>query len=167
MFLAIGALTSQLAGTGRQANGLAAAIFAVCFLIRMVADAVSSLGWMRWISPLGWAENVHPFRGSQPLALLPIAPLAIGAAALAVTLAGRRDVGTAIFARRKVVKTDTRLLGSPALLTIRLERSVALASIAGLGLLALIFGVVARSAIGGKHGCDARTASQSRSRGPE
>jgi len=103
MFLAIGALASQLAGTRRQANGLAAAILAACFLIRMVADAVNSLGWMRWISPLGWAENVHPFTGSQPLALLPIALLTIGAAALAVTLAGRRDLGTAVLARREAV----------------------------------------------------------------
>jgi len=148
LFLAIGALTSQLAPTRRQANGLAASIFAACFVIRMVADSVSSLGWMRWISPVGWVENLHPFTGSQPLALVPIILLTVGAATLAVTLAGRRDLGTAVLARHKAVKADTRLLGSPARLVIRLERWVALAWIGALVLLGLIFGLVARSAVG-------------------
>ena len=57
MFLAVGALASQLAPTRRQANGLAAAVFAVAFLIRMAADSVSGLAWMRWASPLGWFER--------------------------------------------------------------------------------------------------------------
>lgn len=162
LFLAIGALSSQLAATRRQANGLAAAIFAVCFLIRMVADSVSGLGWLRWISPLGWVENLHPFTGSQPLMLLPIGLLTIAAAALAATLAGRRDIGTAVLARRESVKSDTRLLGSPAHLVIRLERSVALAWIAGLTLLGAIFGVVARSAVGARAATSAIEQSLSR-----
>lgn len=148
LFLAIGALTSQFATTRRQANGLATAILAVTFLIRMIADSVSGLGWMRWISPLGWVENIHPFTGSQPLALLPIGLLAIAAAGTAVMLAGRRDLGTAVLARHETVKANTRLLGSPGRLAIRLERWVALAWIGGLALLGLIFGVVARSAVG-------------------
>lgn len=43
VFLAVGALASQLAPTRRQANGLEAAVFAVAFLIRMVANSVSGL----------------------------------------------------------------------------------------------------------------------------
>ncbi len=148
LFLAIGALTSQLAPTHRQANGLAASIFAACFVIRMVADTVNSLGWMRWISPLGWVENLHPFTGSQPLALVPILLLTVGAATLAVTFAGSRDLGTAVLARHNAVKADTRLLGSPARLVIRLERWVALAWIGVLAVLGLTFGLVARSAVG-------------------
>lgn len=148
LFLAIGALTSQLGATRRQANGLAAAILAISLLVRMLADSVSGLGWLRWLSPLGWVENLHPFTGSQPLALLPIGLLTVGAAGLAVALAARRDLGTALLARHETVTADTRLLDSPARLAIRLERWVALAWIAGLALLGLIFGVVARSAIG-------------------
>ena len=41
VFLAVGALASQLAPACRRANGLAAAVFAVAFLIRMVADSVA------------------------------------------------------------------------------------------------------------------------------
>ena len=46
------------------------------------------------------------------------------------------------------MKANTRLLGSPARLVIRLERWVALAWIGALALLGLIFGLVARSAVG-------------------
>ena len=80
MFLAIGALTSQLSPTRRQANGLAAAVFGVSFLVRMAADTVAGLDWMRWASPLGWVENLHPLTGSQPLALVPILLLTVAAA---------------------------------------------------------------------------------------
>jgi len=146
MFLAIGALSSQLGGTRRQANGLGAAVFAVCLVTRMIADSIGGLGWMRWLSPLGWVENLHPLTGSQPLALVPIVVLIVATSALAVTLSARRDVGTGILARRGAAVSDTRLLDSPALLVVRLERPGAIGWTIGLALLALVFGIVARSA---------------------
>lgn len=146
MFLAIGALASQLSRTRRQANGLAAAVFGVSFLIRMVADAGTGLGWMRWASPLGWVENLRPLTGSRPIALVPVILLVAAAAGAAVTLAGRRDLGAGMRARPESANANTRLLGGPAILVTRLERWVALAWIGGLAMLALIFGLVARSA---------------------
>ena len=68
MFLAIGALTSQLAPTRRQASGLAAAVLAAGFVIRLVADSVAGASWMRWASPLGWVENLRPLTGARPVA---------------------------------------------------------------------------------------------------
>ncbi|HEV2372483.1 MAG TPA: ABC transporter permease subunit [Streptosporangiaceae bacterium] len=149
VFLGIGTLASQLAATRRQANGVAAAAFAVCYLIRMVADGVPGLGWLRWASPLGWVENLHPLTGSQPLALVPIIVLIAAAAGAAVTVAGRRDLGAAVLTRSQTGKASTRLLGGPAGLVTQLERWVALAWVGGLAGLALIFGVVARSAAAG------------------
>jgi ABC-2 type transport system permease protein len=149
MFLAVGALTSQLAPTRRAANGLAAGFFALCYLIRMVADSGTGLEWMRWVSPLGWVENLRPLTGSQPLALVPVAVLAAAATGAAVSIAGRRDLGVGVLTRSRSAEPSTWLLGSPVLLIIWLERWVALAWIGGLGALALIFGVVARSAAAG------------------
>ncbi|MEU4498569.1 ABC transporter permease subunit [Streptomyces sp. NPDC023998] len=146
MFLAIGALTSQLSPTRRQANGLAAAAFGASFLIRMVADSGTGLAWMRWASPLGWVENLRPLTGSQPLALVPVILLVAAAAGAAVIVAGRRDLGAGVLARPGSVKANTRFLGGPVSLVARLERWVAVAWIGGLAMLALIFGVVARSA---------------------
>jgi polyether ionophore transport system permease protein len=152
MFLAIGALASQLSPTRRQANGLAAAVFAVAFVIRMVADAGIGLAWLRWASPLGWVENLRPLTAPQPLALLPIIVLAAAAAGAAAALAGRRDLGVGTLARPQAAKASTRLLGGPVTLVARLERWVGLAWIGGLALLALIFGIVARSAAEGNVG---------------
>ena len=143
MVLAIGALTSQLAATRRQANSLAAGVFAVSYAIRMIADAGTGLAWMRWASPLGWVENLRPLTGSQPLALLPIIGLVAVAGCSAVVLADRRDVGTGVLQRRRAETTNTRLLGGPVVLTVRLERWVTLAWTLGLAVLAVIFGVTA------------------------
>lgn len=149
IFLAIGALASQLTPTRRQANGLAAAVFGAAFLVRMIADGVTGLAWLRWVSPLGWVENLHPLTGSQPLALMPIVLLTAVTAGAALILAGQRDLGAAVLGRHQSAKASIRLLASPAGLVIRLERWVALTWIGGLALLAVIFGVVARSAAAG------------------
>ena len=162
LFLAIGALASQLTPSRRQANGLAALAFAAFYLIRMVADSGTAPAWLRWASPLGWAENLHPLTGSQPLALVPIILLTGASAGAAVILAGRRDLGTATLARHRPANASTRLLGSPARLVIQLERWAALSWIGGLAALALIFGVTARSAAAGNVGVSAITQQLSR-----
>src|ERR1035437_917520 len=51
MFLAIGALTSQLSATRGQAATLAAAVLGASFAIRLVADSRTSLTWLLWLSP--------------------------------------------------------------------------------------------------------------------
>ena len=152
VFVAVGALAAQLGGTRRQANGLAAAVFAVSYLIRMIADGVAGLGWLRWASPLGWVENLHPLTGSHLLALAPLVLLGAGATGTAVWLAGRRDAGAGVLVRRRPDRDDTRLLGNPVLLAVRLERWVAVSWIAGLGALAVVFGVTAQTAAEGDVG---------------
>ena len=149
IFLAIGVLVTQLGATRRQANGLGAAAFAVFYLIRMVADSGTGLAWMRWVSPLGWVENLRPLTGSQPIALLPIVLLILLAAGSGIALAGQRDLGAAVISRRGTAKGGTWLLGGANVMVAQLERWVAVAWIVGLGALALMFGVVARSAASG------------------
>lgn len=154
MFLAVGALTSQLAATRRQANGLAAAVFGVAYLIRMVADSGTGLDWMRWLSPLGWVENLAPLTDPQPLALIPIVVLVVAASSAAIVLADRRDVGAGAWVRQPSARTSTALLESPGLLVVRLERWVAISWVVGLGLMALVFGVVAEAAAEGNVGVE-------------
>lgn len=149
MFLAVGALACQLVPSRRQANALAATVFAACYVIRMVADSGLGLAWLRWASPLGWVENLRPLTGSQPLALVPIGRFTAACAVGAAWLADRRDVGSAVIARHESAPARLRLLYGSTGLAIRLERWVMLAWTAGLTLLALLFGVVARSAAAG------------------
>lgn len=154
MFLAIGVLTSQLGANRRQANALAALVFCVSWLLRMLADGQVLPGWARWTTPLGWVENLAPLTDPQPWALLPIALLTGGAAWCAVVLAGRRDVGQGVLTRAAAPPSHTRLLGAPGGLAVRLERWPALAWVLGLGGFGFVFGLVARAASEGNFGAD-------------
>ena len=95
MFLAVGAVTSQLAPDRGQAAGYAAAFLGVSYGLRMVADAGTGLHGLIWVSPFGWVEQLQPLTGPRPLAIIPIVAFTAVLAALAVLLAGRRDVGPA------------------------------------------------------------------------
>ena len=64
---AIGALAGQRASSRSQANVLSAGVLGA-FLLRMVADSGSGLAWLRWATPLGWVEELHPLTGSDPFA---------------------------------------------------------------------------------------------------
>jgi ABC-2 type transport system permease protein len=149
LFLAVGALTSQLAVTRRQANGLAAVFFALSYLVCLVAGSRGGLGWMRWLSPLGWIENLNPLTGSRPPALAPVLLLIAVLAAAAAWLAGRRDLDEAVLTRRRAASEDTVLLGGAGRLAIRLERWVSLAWAAALVAAAAVFGATSRAAAAG------------------
>jgi ABC-2 type transport system permease protein len=144
--LAVGLLAGQLAATRRQANSVGAATLGLAFLVRMAADSSSSLAWLRWASPLGWPEELHPFTGSSPLAWLPIALLVGGLTGGAILIAGRRDLGASALPSRDSPPSHTALLTGPAGLTARLGAGVALGWTAGLAALGLMLGLVAQSA---------------------
>jgi ABC-2 type transport system permease protein len=152
MFLAVGAFTSQVGANRRQADGLAALVFGVSWLLRMLADGQVLPGWVRWTTPLGWVENLGALTDPQPWALLPIAVLTTGAGWCALVLAGRRDVGEGVLARAAAPPPRTRLLSAPGGLAVRLERWPALAWVLGLGALGFVFGLVARAAAEGDIG---------------
>ena len=157
MFLAVGALTSQLAPSRRQATMLGLAVLGVCYLLRLVADGGILPAWVRWTGPLGWVENLAPLTDPQPWALVPIVALVAGCAAGAVVLAGRRDVGTGVLARAGAGPGDVRMLDGPVGLAVRLERGTAIGWVVGLSLMAVVFGLVARAAGGAGLGDSAVT----------
>jgi ABC-2 type transport system permease protein len=148
MFLAVGALASQLAPTRRQAAAYAAVFLGLCYAVRMVADAGVGLHALIWASPLGWVEELRPLAGPQPqpLALLPIAAFTAALAAVAVRLAGVRDTGAGMLADRARSAPRLRLLSGPGGLTIRLVRPTAGGWWTAIALSALLFGLIARSA---------------------
>jgi ABC-2 type transport system permease protein len=148
MFLAAGALASQLAATRRQAAGYAGAALGACYAIRLVADSGTSLAWLRWVSPLGWAEELQPLTSPRPLALLPIAGLTVALGGSAVYLAGRRDVGASILPDRSSAPAHRRLLGGPVGLAVRLTRPALLGWAAAIAALGLLMGFIAKQ--GGK-----------------
>jgi ABC-2 type transport system permease protein len=146
VFLAVGVLAAQLASSRRRANLIAAAVLGVAFLVRMVADSVNGLHGLRWLSPLGWIEELRPLTGSRPwllLALLAVVALCGVASAL---LAGARDLGAGPLASRDRRPARVGLLGNALGLTIRLTLPVIVAWLVALALFGLILGLVAPSA---------------------
>ena len=145
VFAGVGALASQLAPTRRMALELGGAVVVLSFLLRVIADTSGSLSWLRWVTPLGWAEELRPFTGAQPLVLL--LPLAAATLALlgAWRLAARRDVGAGLLAARNSAEPRLRLLSSPTAQALRGELPSLAVWLGGVGAFALIVGVISKS----------------------
>jgi ABC-2 type transport system permease protein len=143
VFLGVGALASQLAPTRRLALGIGMGAFGLALMLRIVADTAGSLEWLRWATPLGWAEEMRPFTGARPW----VVTLPLAASALlfytAARIAARRDVGTGLLASADEAEPRLRLLSSPTALALRGERGTLIGWGAGIGLYAAVVGVLA------------------------
>jgi ABC-2 type transport system permease protein len=147
VFAGVGALTSQLAPTKRIATGLAGAVLVVAFALRTVT-AVSSGGveWLRWLTPLGWVEELRPFADPQPLVLLLPAASAALLLAAAGALAARRDIGSGLLPAHDSAPPRLRLLRSPVAQAFRSERGGLIACVLGVGAFALLMGTISTAA---------------------
>lgn len=146
MFLAVGALTSQVAPTRRRAAGYGAVVLGVSYGLRLVGDAGIGAHWLTWSSPLGWVEELAPLSANRAGALVPIAVVTVVLAAVAVVLAGRRDVGQSLVPDRSRAASRPALLGSSFGLGVRLVRPVAVSWLGAVAVVGLLFGLVAKAA---------------------
>jgi ABC-2 type transport system permease protein len=146
MFLAVGALTSQLAPTRRQAAGYAAVVLVASYGLRMIGDAGIGLHFLTWMSPLGWVEQMAPLTANHPAPLLLVAAFTAVVAGAAVHLAGTRDVGSSVIPDRAESRPRLGLLGNQLGLSLRLMRATGLSWIATLVVFGLLFGLVAQGA---------------------
>ena len=142
VFAGVGALASQLAPTRRSALELGTAVAGVSLLLRVVADAVGGAGPVRWLTPLGWAEQLRPFTGARPLMLLPTLLACALLLATARAIALRRDVGEGLFGERQRLGARTRILRSPIRQAALAQRGSAIAWSLGVGVFALVLGGV-------------------------
>jgi len=146
VFAGVGALTGQLAPTRRGALGLGGAALVVSLVLRMVADTSDPLSWLRWLTPFGWAEELRPFTGAQPLLLVPIALLSALLVVTAGRISERRDVGAGLFAARDSAPPRLAGLSSPAAEALRSQRGSLLAWLIGCSAIALLLGVLSATA---------------------
>ncbi len=139
------AVVCQFAATRRVALELGGAVIAAWFLLRVVADTANGVGWLRWLTPLGWAEEMRPFTGAHPAVLL----LPLLASVLLFLLAGRlsvaRDVGRGIVNAPESRPARLRLLSSPGALALRLESGSLVVWFASVGAFAFIVGIISTS----------------------
>ncbi len=146
MFMAAGALTSQLAASRRQAAAYAGGALGLFFALRMVADSSGGLSWLHWATPFGWIEQLQPFTNPQPVVLGLIFALTAVMVALAVSLAGARDLGASTLPDRSSSQAHTSLLFGNVGLTVRLIRPTILGWLAGICAFGLLLGGSAREA---------------------
>lgn len=147
VFVGVGAVSSQLAPTKRMATGLATGVLVIAFALRTVA-AISSAGldWMRWLSPVGWVEELRPFADPRPLVLLLPAVTAAVLLLVAAMLLARRDIGSGLLPSRDSAPARPYLLGSPTAHALRSEVGALGAWFVGVGAFALLMGVISDAA---------------------
>jgi ABC-2 type transport system permease protein len=148
MFLVVGALCAQLSTSRRQAISFASAVLGVSYAIRMVADSGSGLPWLRWITPLGWIEEMRPLTSPRLWVLAPIAALVAVLGACTILLAARRDVGAGTLPDRSTLSSVRRLPTTPWGLAVYLSRGTLLAWGGSIVAYGLLLGSIAKS--GGK-----------------
>jgi polyether ionophore transport system permease protein len=144
-FAAVGALAAQVMASRREAAALAGAVFTAAFVVRAAADASATLGWLRWLTPLGWIEQLRPLTGDRLLPLLPLVGWTVALIALAAWIAGRRDTGAALLRHSDERAPRHVLLGSPGTFAIRESLGGVIGWSLGLGLTAFVYGFLTKA----------------------
>jgi len=145
VFVGIGACVSQLAPTRRIALGLGGALVALFLLLRAVADTSSAVGFLRWATPLGWAEELRPFSSPQPAVLLLPCATAVLLLAVAARIGAARDVGNGLLPAHDSSDPDLHLLSSPTAQALRSERGSLVAWAGGVAAFSFVLGIVSQS----------------------
>ena len=144
VFVGVGALASQVAPTRRLALELGGAAVGLALLLRVIADTVNGWGWLRWTTPLGWAEEMRPFVGARPGVLVAPVLATVLLLALAARIALGRDVGTGLLSSKDTAEAKLGLLSSPTALALRGERAGLAVWLGSIGLFSLILGVISK-----------------------
>jgi ABC-2 type transport system permease protein len=144
VFVAVGALTSQLSRTRRLATGLGIGVFGVTFVLRMIADSGPGERWLLWLTPFGWTELMQPLTQNDPWPLVPACLTVLGLGAAATVLASRRDAGDGVLASRDVSPVRPFGLRSALGLAARLDLPVVAAWCAGAAAAGLVLGIIAK-----------------------
>jgi polyether ionophore transport system permease protein len=144
VYVAVGAVASQVFPTRRSALGASAGVLGLDFLLRIVADTTDHFA-LHWFAPLGWAEEMRAFSGSRTaVLLLPIASTFLLLAGAGV-LHAHRDLGGAYVAPHDLAEARTGLLSSPFALAVRLDRATVATWTGAIAVFSFVIGTVAKS----------------------
>lgn len=142
VFAGFAALVAQVVLHSRGVYLWSLIMLAAAYALRGIGDTTRS--WMTWLSPLGWTEKAAPF-GSQRW-WAPAIPAVVGAGlgAVAVWLAARRDIGSALWRGETGPARATWLQRRPIGFAIWIHRSAAVGWLAGASLFAAMMGALAQ-----------------------
>ncbi|GAC57531.1 hypothetical protein GOHSU_21_00230 [Gordonia hirsuta DSM 44140 = NBRC 16056] len=137
--IGIALVAAEAAAGARTANLVSIAVVTGAYLVRGVADVLTGAAWLRWLSPMGWAQEMDPFGADRLLFALGAVAL-LGACLLAAAMiAHHRDIGSGWFARRRGPATGPGLRSLPRIVA-RLTAAPIAAYTAVTALYALVVG---------------------------
>lgn len=146
-FAAVAAVAAQATTGGRAANGLGFTVIGVAYVARAIGDlAAAGPGWLSWLSPIGWNQQIRAFAGDRwSVLVLPLVATAL-LVPVAFALRHRRDLGSGLLHDRPGPAMGR--LSSPVALAWRLQRPLLLAWTAGTAVSALMMGSIAHNVSG-------------------
>jgi ABC-2 type transport system permease protein len=141
--IGVAATAAQIVTYARTANGIGCAVVGGFYLLRAVGDASTDVGWLSWLSPIGWSTQLHAYTGERWWILgLFLAATAV-TVGIAYVLLPRRDLGMGLIAARPGPATASARLRSPFALAWRLQRGVFLGWLIGFAVMGGILGALA------------------------
>ena len=107
-FAGIAALVAQAMPSPRGANGVAAALVGVAYVVRGIGDALDTAtdltharpSWVSLLSPIGWGQASAPFSAADPRPLLGLLALGAVTSIVALVIRSRRDLGSSLLPER-------------------------------------------------------------------
>jgi ABC-2 type transport system permease protein len=155
-FLGVGLLCAQVFSTSRGANGCAAALVGVAYVVRAIGDVSGTVsadrlattsGWVSWLSPIGWAQHSRPFgENAWWSALLAVALCAV-LMVLTLALQTVRDNGAGLINARSGRARASVVLRGPLGLAWRLTRGSIIGWAVGALVLAMLAGALGGSVL--------------------
>lgn len=140
VFVGVTTVAAQAASSGRATLGLASSVLAASFVFRALGDI--SGNWMRWASPIGWAQASQAFAGDRWLPLLLCVAFSLGSVALAFGLSTRRDLGSGLLPVRPGPERASKYLTDPFGLALRLHRGSLIGWAIGLFVAGALYGSI-------------------------
>jgi ABC-2 type transport system permease protein len=145
VFAAVGAVAAQLTQGAGAARGLAIGALGGAFLLRAAGDAGGSdskLGWLSWLSPLGWVQQTRPYADERWWVYALALGLVAALVAVAVAVLSRRDMAAGILPAQLGPATASAGLRSPLALAWRLHRGMLAGWTAGFAVAGAVVGGV-------------------------
>lgn len=153
-FAGVAAITAQVSESPRGATGFGAIAIGVAFLLSAAGNVMGTVspsgveiesGWLAWLSPIGWAQQMRPFGGDHWWVLVLFAASFVATVTVAFALERRRDIGRGMVPERRGPARAPASLLSPVGLAWRLHRGVFFGWAVGVTVFGAVFGAVSNA----------------------
>ncbi len=144
---ALSLVVCQLFAPRRVATAVVGATVGALYVIRMIADATSSLSGLRWVTPFGWLEECRAFGATQWSWLLLIAAAAAGFAFAALAVLARRDIGRGVVSVSDTARLRHGGLRSALGFALRNRITLLVAWAVGVGAMSMMLGGLLKSIV--------------------